>query len=412
MRSSLARHTLAYGATNAISSAIPTLVGPILTHYLTPTDYGISAVFIAAFNFLGPLSGMGVQTAFRRRYYEKETYHYPSYIYSATIWSLVQLAFITLGATLTYRWWGTEVVSYVWSLTLFPWVGGRYLSSIAAAQLQMQKKPLGYGILTWSGNLLNVAGSLLFVIGFGYGWEGRVLGQVIASVGIGVASIWVLRRLVGTGATFRREYAKDAMEFGAPTVPYALMDRAMRFGDRTLIAAMVNLEQAGFYALGAQVCNLLTQGWMSLNQAFQPWLFEHLEQDTPRAKRKVMLAIYAMSAILMSSGVGLWLAVRWVFPFVIGDKFMDALEFVPWLCIGFSFRGIAGIFSQLIIFSKETKELTKIAMTVGFLNLGGEVLLIWRFGAQGAAWATCFAYFVNMLMVWSRARKLIPIPGI
>jgi O-antigen/teichoic acid export membrane protein len=412
MRSSLAKHTLAYGVTNAISSAIPAVVGPILTHYLTPTDYGIAAVFMAAFNFLGPLSGMGIQTAFRRRFYEKENYHYPSYIYSATLWSLVQLLFIVLGATLTYRWWGTELVSAVWALTLLPWVGGRYLVSIASVQLQLEKKALAYGYLTWSTNLLTVAVSLALVIGVGLGWQGRVLGQAIGAFVLGLASIVILRRVVGGGATFKPAYVKDAMTFGAPTVPYVMMDRAMRFGDRTLIASLVSLEQAGFYALGAQICNLMTQGALSLSQAWQPWLFENLEKDTPRAKRKIVLAIYALSALLLGAAVVLWLAVRWIFPYVIGDRFMPALTFVPWLCVGFAFRGIAGTLSQLIIFSKQTKELTKIAMAVGGVNLGGEVVLILLYGAEGAAWATCGAYFINMVMVWRTARRLIPMPGL
>lgn len=412
MRSSLAKHTLAYGVTNAVASAIPAFVGPILTHYLTPTDYGISAVFLAAFNFLGPLSGMGVQTAFRRRYYEKETYHYPSYIYSATLWSLIQLLAITFVAALTYRWWGTELVSYVWAFTLFPWVGGRYLMNVATAQLQLQKRTVGYGILSWAANLLNVAVSLTLVIGFGQGWEGRVMGQTVASLAVGLASILVIRQLVGPGAEFRTDYAKDAMAFGAPTVPYALMDRAMRFGDRTLIATFVGLEQAGFYALGAQVSNLLSQGAQSLLQAWQPWLFEQLEKNTDRARRQVVIAIYVLSAILIGAAVALSLAVEWIFPYVIGDKFMSALEFVPWLCLGFAFRAIASTLAQVIIYAKQTKELTKVAMTVGFVNLAAEVGLILSFGAKGAAWATCGAYFINMLMVWRSARRLVPLPGL
>jgi O-antigen/teichoic acid export membrane protein len=141
-------------------------------------------------------------------------------------------------------------------------------------------------------------------------------------------------------------------------------------------------------------------------------LFEHLELNTDRARRKIVLAFYALSALLLGAGLALWVAVAWLFPYLIGDEFMDALTFVPWLCVGMSFRAIANLLAQVIIFSKQTKELTKIAMGVGVINLGGEVVMIMLFGAQGAAWATCGAYFVNMLMVWRTARRLSPMRGL
>jgi O-antigen/teichoic acid export membrane protein len=281
----------------------------------------------------------------------------------------------------------------------------------ASSQLQLQKHPLGYAILSWSSNLLNVSVSLLLVIGFGLGWEGRVSGQVLASVGIGLASVFVLKRLVGGPARYNSAYVKDAVSFGAPTVPYALLDRAMRFGDRSLIAAIVNLEQAGFYALGAQVGNILNQGVMSIVQAWQPWLYEELGKGTARSQHKAVVSLYALASLILGGAFCLWAAVQFLFPILIGDEFQGALVFVPWLCAAFGLRGVASLMAQLVVYSKQTRELTKVAVVVGVFNLALEVVLIWQQGAVGAARATCLAYALNVLLMWRTARRLVPLPG-
>lgn len=411
-KSSLARQTITYGLTNAVSSALGMAVGPILTHYLVPDDYGIATLFMAVFNFLAPLAGLGVQSAFRKRYFQKEEYHFPSYVYSASLFCLGQVTVMTLLTLLTYPLWGWERVSRLWTLSFLPWVFGRYLMSVGTLLLQQAKRPLAFGVFSWVHALLNVSASLGLVIGLGLGWEGRVLGRIIALFLVGMGSLVVIRRLIGPGARWSWPLAMDSVKFGLPAVPYALLSRAIEFGDRLMLGSFSGVEEVGLYTLGTQVAGLVGQVTQAFGLAFQPWLFEQLTRGDASSKRRVTLVIYIASVGLCGAALALWGAVHWLFPLLIGNKYQTALAYIPWLCGAAALRGIATFFSAVILFSEETIVLTRVAMIVGIAHLALAFSLILLSGATGCAQASFLAGLLNVAVLWLAARKLVPLPGL
>jgi O-antigen/teichoic acid export membrane protein len=411
-RSTLLRQTAAYGLTNAISAAIPMAVGPILTHYLVPRDYGIASLFTGAINFVSPIAGLGVYAAFRRRFYQKEQYHYASYVWSTSALCFAQSVLVTIVLMATHSLWGSAEVGPLWALAFLPWLFGRYLMGALSALLQLEGRPLSFGAFGWAQDLVQLVGALTLVIVFGYGWQGRVLGEVISVAVVGVASAWMMKGMLGPGAKWSLAMAKDAVVFGAPSVPYSLLDRTIQFGDRALVASIAGIDQAGLYTLGVQVSGLTTRVAGALQLSWQPWLFTQLEEGTPRAKRRVVVAFYVAAGTMLATGFGLWMCVRWLFPILIGDRYVSALVFLPWLCMGLAVRGIANLLSGLIVFAEKTVALTRIAITVGICHLMMATGLLWWHGARGAAQASFAAYCVNALLVWYRARKLIPLPGL
>ncbi len=411
-KSSLARHTLTYGATNAVSSAMGMAVGPILTHYLVPEDYGIATLFVAVFNFLAPLAGLGVTSAFRKRFFQKDEYHFASYVYSASLFCLGQVAMMTLLTLATYPLWGWDRVSRLWTLSFFPWVFGRYLMSVGTMLLQQAKRPIAFGVVNWVHTLLNVTASLGLVVGLGLGWEGRVLGRIIAIFLVGMGSLVIITRLVGPGARWSWVLTKDSLKFGLPAVPYALLNRAIEFGDRIMLGSYSGVEAVGLYTLGTQVAGLVGQVTQAFGLAFQPWLFEQLTKDDPKAKRRVAIVIYIASAVLCTAALVLWGAVRWLFPIIIGDKYLTAMGYIPWLCGAAAMRGISTLFSSIILFSERTTVLTRVAMVVGIAHLGVAFGLILLNGAKGCAQANFIAGLLNVSVLWLAARKLVPLPGL
>lgn len=409
--SQLVRQTLAYGVVKGVSVALSVAIGPILTHYLVPADYGIAALFVAAFNFLDPVVGLGVGGAFRRRYFQQSEYHYASYVTSGTLFCLAQAVLMTLLLLASYPLWGTPEVSRVWALTFLPWVVGRYFISAASVQLQLAKRPLAFGAFAWASNIANAAVTLTLVVGAGLGWEGRVLGQTSAALAVGSVALVVLFKLVGRGR-WSWPLVKDALAFGAPGVPYGLLGRGIQFGDRVVIAAMLGVDAAGLYTIGAQISGLMAHVATSFNLAWQPWLYEQLKSDDPRARRRVVLALYVGSVGILASSVCLWLSVRWLFPLVIGDRYLAATALLPWLCIGGGLRGIALLLAGFITYSGRTIGLTRIAMLVVVAHVVGLVVLIRANGNVGAAQATFLACAFNLLLVWRTARRMVPLRGL
>jgi O-antigen/teichoic acid export membrane protein len=72
INTSLFRSASVYTLTQAINSAIPFFLMPILTRYLTPTDYGIVAMFGVLLSFVAPFTGLSIHGAIARQYYDRD----------------------------------------------------------------------------------------------------------------------------------------------------------------------------------------------------------------------------------------------------------------------------------------------------------------------------------------------------
>src|SRR5690554_888477 len=60
-----------YLGSSVINKAIPFLLLPILTKYLTPEEYGILAIYQVMISFVMPLIGMNMQNNITRNFFSK-----------------------------------------------------------------------------------------------------------------------------------------------------------------------------------------------------------------------------------------------------------------------------------------------------------------------------------------------------
>ena len=69
-----------YVLANILNSAIPFLVLPIMTRFLSPEDYGIVSMFSVLVSILTTFIGLNVHGAIARQFYEKESMNFQQYI--------------------------------------------------------------------------------------------------------------------------------------------------------------------------------------------------------------------------------------------------------------------------------------------------------------------------------------------
>jgi O-antigen/teichoic acid export membrane protein len=69
LKSSLIRSAGIYTITSALNAAIPFLLMPVLTRYLSPADYGMVSMYGVLISFVTPFVGFNVEGAIARQYY-------------------------------------------------------------------------------------------------------------------------------------------------------------------------------------------------------------------------------------------------------------------------------------------------------------------------------------------------------
>ena len=233
MKNALFSQAALYGVMSAAALSIPAVLAPILTHYLTPEDYGLIVLFDVLIQVLGPLVGIGTQSAIRRRYFDYDQATLSSYVMSCArvVASLHGVLLCVLLALVPF----IEVQGLPdnrWLLLLVPWLFCQYVVSIGTSFFQLEQRPIAFGSVQGGVTATDLLSSLFFVIVLHWGWQGRIVGQVLASSCFALVSLFLVSRRVAFNAPPRAAFARDAAAYGLPAVPYTILERLIALTDR------------------------------------------------------------------------------------------------------------------------------------------------------------------------------------
>lgn len=409
--SSLLRSASVYTITYGINSAIPFLLLPILTRYLTTEDYGIVAMFGILCNFVYPFTSLSVTTAIPRMYIEKDTVDIQAYVSN---FLLVLLCSTVIVGTVFYFLGGP-----IARLASFPgqmlWIViavafGQAIANVILTIFQVQLKPIQYGIYQILLTSLNAGLSIWFVIGLGMDWRGRVEGQFITYVVFVLIAFFILWQNKWIKFKLNSAYIRHALNFSMPLIPHALGGLVITMTDRVFLTRMVGLDATGVYTAGYQVAMLIILLAESFNKAYVPWLYARLKTDDILGKIKIVKMTYGYFSAISAAAIGLGLFAPWFIKYFLGKSFTGSGSFVLWIGLGFAFQGMYMCMVSYVYYSQNTSRLAVLTFTLACANIGVNYLFIRGFGAMGAAYSNALVNFLKFILVWIMAASVFAMP--
>lgn len=406
--SQLLRRAGIYTIANALNSAIPLLLLPVLTRYLSPEEYGLVAMFTVLTAVVAAIAGLGTHGAVTREFFLRGREEFAGFVGTCIfILAASSVALLGLIALFSTTLTGVTGIPEHWLAAAVLMGAGQLLCSIGLAIWQVRGLPAIYGAFQIGVSLFNALFSLTLVIGLEMGWQGRVIGQVAAVSAMGVLATALLARGDWIHFRFSRDHARGALRYGVPLVFHALGATAVAMTDRTLITNLVSLDETGLYVVAAQIAMAITFLADSFNRAYAPWLFERLKEDDPAAKRRIVTGTYwYFASILLLAGL-LILVAPPLIGFVVGPKFAGATHYILWLSLASAFGGMYYMVTLYIQFSGKTERLAAVTLTVGALNIPLCYALIQWQGGIGAAQATAVSQLLTFLATWWMAAKAV-----
>jgi O-antigen/teichoic acid export membrane protein len=248
------------------------------------------------------------------------------------------------------------------------------------------------------------------IVGLGYGWEGKILGQIIATVIFFSIGLIILRRYGLIIFKPKKEYIKHALNYGVPLIPHSLSTFLITMIDRVFITNMVGLSETGIYTVGYQIGMIIGVLADSFNKAWTPWLFEKLNEGHEEIKRKIVKFTYSYMFAITGLAVLLSLIAPWFMSFFVGEEFLGSVQFVFWIAIGYSFKGMYYMVTNYIFYIEKTHLLSWLTFVAAGVNIVLNYYLINAFGAIGAAQATTITYLIQFILTWYLASKVYKMP--
>ncbi|UOR11321.1 flippase [Halobacillus amylolyticus] len=403
---SLVKLSSIYAITEIINKGIPFFLLPILTVYLTPTDYGIVSMFGVLIGFLVPIMGLNVHGAINRKYFD-DVNKYNHYITTA-IYLLFASSSLTLLIIILFSGFISNISSfpekYIFLVVIAAF--GNSIIQVTLGLWRVREKAIQFGTFQILQTVLNVTVTIILVVGLDFGWLGRVNGQVIAILLFSVIGMLIIIKREKLSFKWNQDYAKDILKFGVPLIPHTIGMLLITMTDRIFVTNMVGISETGIYTVGYQIGMIIGVLQDAFNKAWMPYLYKSLKLNKNVIKYKLVKITYIYFVLILLIAFLLNIIAPFFLKVFIGDAFKDSIVYIIWISIGFAFNGMYKMVGGVIFYEKKTHLLSIVTFTTALLNIIFNYIFIKINGAIGAAQATTLAFFVSFILTWFLASRV------
>lgn len=405
---SLFKRSGIYLLSNVLNALIPFLLLPVLTHNLSPGEYGQIAMFQTFITGLAALVGLNSVGAANRKFYDGDHDSLP--VYNG---SCLHILFISILCLSAISYFLSDDIGLLLSIPI-PWIYlalvisfANFIIQLRLGQWQIREQALKFGTMQVSQSILNFIFSVILVIMLKHGAQGRVDAIFATSVSYALLSIFFLYKDNLVKLTIiRKDYISDALSFGLPLVPHVVGMFFLNSLDRFFINKQLGISDAGIYMFAVQLSLGVAVVFDAINKAMITWLFKILAENRVEQLKRVVKFTYFFFIIVFLLGCLSFIIGPIVVNLIGGEKFSEANDVIGWLCLGQCFGGMYLMVTNYLFYAKKTGRLSVVTVSCAILNVFLLIFLVRTHGIEGVAVAFCTSMCVRFLATWWLTSRL------
>jgi O-antigen/teichoic acid export membrane protein len=405
-------HISTYFAGSIFKAVLPFLILPILTIYLSPSEYGTWNVNLAILSLAIPLTAMGMPMVLGRNYHQYDRERHAGMMGSGLILiAIVNLVFTAIiflyGQFIGNEFMGIPVYFfYILPALCFL----KNLQVIHRAILKHQHRVNLFTVIDITNSVFIRLSGLFIVMFFISTWQGLFYAQVITVIIFSVNAIYHLAKDNQVRFTPDLQELKSLAIMGWPLIFHAVGGIIMNFSDRLILQEMTGAEDVGLYSLGANIGIAVLMFCHAFNGKWSPWFYKKLKNPTEADKRKIVkyTYLYFLVTILLTFCVAI--AGYIYINYFIDAAYAEAAPVMIWITIGAGLYGLSFAVTHYIIHLGHMRTLPIITASCAVINIVLTILMVDVYGMIGAAYATVIAYAIFFIVMWWVNNKRYPMP--
>jgi O-antigen/teichoic acid export membrane protein len=392
-----------------LARAVSFIMLPIYTRCLTPSDYGVIELLTMILDLVGILVSVRIGQSIYRYYYkydqdgDRREVLFTAYVSSMASSILGMLCVLLFANQLAAAFFGD--VKLVGLLRLFSLsMVFHGLIETPMVMIRAQQRPWFYLTVSITKLVMMLGLNIYFVVYLRLHVEGVIYSGLISG---GIMSLAMGGYLLkNTGLSFSMAKAKEMMLFSLPFMAVGALSFYLNFGDRYFLRLFGGgLAAVGIYSLGYKFGFLLT--FIPGEPFSNVWDSEkfriYRESSDPQAVYQRVFLVY--SAVMAMVVLGLSLFGRNAIMVMANREYWPAADLIPFVCLAYMFNCMSGFANLGILVKERTIEITYGTMIAAVVITAGYFLLIPRYGAMGAAWATLLAFASRTIWIAIRSKK-------
>ncbi len=407
IKNNIIKKFLSFSIGGYINALIGLLTVPIVTRMLSPEQYGIASLISIIVEMLVVFCSLALDQSFVRFFYEveeeergkllKDCLYYPVFI---TIFSSL-IIFIFRNQISIFILGKKEKV--IWLIIVFSIVA-LIIKSFAFLVVRMQQKGGLYSFFYILIKVVEFSFILLFFKIYGNDYKVIVLATLFSTLITSLLMIVVERKIWKLGGK-RKIEKKELLNFSAPLVLTLALTWIFGSSDKITIKIFSNLKELGLYSGAFRIVSVISVIQTGFTSFWTPFIYERYSKN-PDDLVFYKKANDYLSLIFFLIGFSI-LATRNIIIILLGEKYYDSLFIVPMLIFVPIMYLISETTMMGIGFKKKSKYFLYISIIVAIFNIIGNILLVPKYGAKGAAISTGISYIIFFSLRTYFSLKLI-----
>jgi O-antigen/teichoic acid export membrane protein len=407
----LARNLAIYGLGDVATNIVSFLLLPLYVHFLTPADYGAIALLYSVEVVAKILFRWGIDASFMRFWYDCETERDRQRLASTVFWFLFAVNGIVLVVALaaapliTTHLFGLPDYALPLRLVLVnTFVIGFYFLPFHV--LRIGEHARQFATLTTSRTAATLLVRFALIVGLHFGVMGFVLADVIVTT---IFTVVLARWFVPLiRPMLSLPLLRDCLRFGLPRVPHGLAQQTTAVSDRYFLGHYADLTTVGLYQVGSSFGQAMKLFMSAFEYAWAPFYFATMKEPDAKATFRTVTTYGIAVLVLLEAGLA---AVSLDAVRMLGKpEFIGAAAVIPWIGLGIVFNGVYLLTSIGLNITKQTRFYPVATGIAAATSLTGNLLLVPRYGAMGAAWTNAVAYAVLAATAFVLSQRVYPIP--
>lgn len=408
---SLIKSTSIYLGFDLLNKIISLLILPVLTKYLSPSDYGIVSIFLAVSGFMIPFVGLSSNTTLARYYHGLNKTELSKFINNilvviTTCTLIIIILIIIFSSAFSNLLDVNKIIFFLAAIT----ASANIITTISLTLFQLQKNPIFYGILSLSKFGIDIILSLVLIIILSLTWDGRIYGILCASLLTAFYSIgYIFYKYKLKYCKIDLSVIKSIVKFGIPLIPNAVSGFIINMGDKIIITILLGLEEVGIYAIGytfGSVINMIQTGF---SRAWMPEFFSMIREDTNSVKIKFKRITIIYSLLLLISALIIGILAPYILQFMVAPEFYAADKIILWIALGYAANGVYKMFTGYLLYNNKNMTLSNITFVQACMNIVLNLVFIKWYGLIGAAYATFITFLFGSLVIIYQTNKIYPL---
>ena len=377
-----------YGLSPFIPKIISFLLLPVLTKYLTSTDFGIIGTITSVVGCVQVFSTLGLQVILPNYFY-KCPFQYK------IIWreiygflSLWMVAFAILQSFLLYFTIPIEALEnrfLIIFLSIFSTVLFGPTALLGSLYYQLNIKPIPVAIRTIASGIVSIVINYMCVVVFQWGYLGFYIGTFAGTFLINASYWYVVNRTLGLSPIykFKKKSIGRLLYVSIPTIPHYYTGYLLN-SSNTLVLNYYNKPQdiIGELTLCNSIVNTFESIINAINQVVYPLSLKYIKERNVHSLKQISY-LYVYMTLVGTFIYSLW--AKEIFSILVSNPSLArAYKYTIILILALNYRPMYIICSNYFFYYEKTKQLLTVTFVSGIVSLALYVLLIPSFNIMGA----------------------------